>query len=268
LTPLSVTGNGPVSGAYVPAGSKLERPARASLSARSIFIGLAFLILVPVIGAAITYGSLYMNGQVQANTPQKPVAISQIPTAQPTTSTGAGVTPTPVVTGGTTASTLPTPSKFDPMSSSSQKLLGILITYPDGWLEEPNAPQSDGSVVVDFRPQQQLGIVMFIGRLPATSGTANDVNTAQIQNLSTVSSVTNVQVVQPSTPQRTIGGSQWAEQDATFSDSNATTFQAVSIAVKHGTFFYNIFYWSPNQYYSEAVQKYMKPMITSFKFLS
>lgn len=255
-------------GAYLPDGSKVDRPrpVRASIPARTIFVGLAFLVLVPLLGAAFTYGSLYLNGQVQAHALQKSVAISQIPTAQAQPTTSAVGTPTPVPTG--TTATLPTPSKFDTMSSSSQKLLGILITYPDGWLEEPNAPQSDGSVVVDFRPQQQLGIVMFIGRLSAASGTASDVNTAQIQGLTNLSGVSNVQPVQATTPQRTIGGAQWDEQDATFSDNNATTFSVVSITVKHSSYFYNIFYWSPNQYYGEAVQKYMQPMISSFKFLS
>ena len=244
---------------YMPGRTKGER--RASLSARSILIGLAFIILVPLIGAGITYGSLYLNGAVQAHMPRQSMAISQAPTAQPTT--GAGATSTP----GSTTATLPTPSKFDTMSSSSQKLLGALITYPDGWLEEPQAPQSDGSVVVDFRPQQQLGIVMFLGRLSAASGTASDVNSGQIQGLTSLNGVTNVQLVQPANSQPTIGGAQWSEQDATFSDNNATTFSVVSITVKHGTYFYNIFYWSPNQYYSEAVQKYMQPMIKSFKFL-
>ncbi|HCI78341.1 MAG TPA: hypothetical protein DHW02_01470 [Ktedonobacter sp.] len=248
---------------YIPGGAKGEQRTRASLSARGILIALAFIILVPLAGAGITYGSLYLNGQVQAHLPQQSNAISQVPTAQPTAN--AGTTPTPA--GTATTSTLPTPSKFDTMSSSSQKLLGALITYPDGWLEEPQAPQSDGSVVVDFRPQQQLGIVMFLGRLPASSGTASDVNTGQIQSLSNLNGVTNVQMMQPSNAQPTIGGTQWSEEAATFSDNNTTTFSVVSITVKHGTYFYNIFYWSPNQYYSDAVQKYMQPMIKSFKFL-
>ena len=260
--PLPSPGTLSASMPYVPGATKAKRPARASLSARSILVGLAFIILVPLIGAGITYGSLYLNGQVQAHSPQQSVAISQIPTAQPTT--GAGVTPTPA---GTTA-TLPTPSKFDTMSSSSQKLLGVLITYPDGWLEEPQGPQSDGSVVVDFRPQQQLGIVMFVGRFSASTGTASDLNSSQIQSLSTINGVTNVQLVKPSNSQPAIGGTQWSEQDATFSDNNTTTFSVVSITVKRGTYLYNIFYWSPDQYYSEAVQKYMQPMVKSFKFLA
>ena len=246
---------------YAPAKAKGERRTRASFSVRSILIGLAFIIIVPLAGAGITYGSLYLNGAVQAHMPRQSLAISQVPTAQPTT--GAGATSTP----GSTTATLPTPSKFDTMSSSSQKLLGALITYPDGWLEEPQAPQSDGSVVVDFRPQQQLGIVMFLGRLSAASGTASDVNSGQIQGLTSLNGVTNVQLVQPTNARPTIGGAQWSEQDATFSDNNTTTFSVVSITVKHGSYFYNIFYWSPHQYYSDAVQKYMQPMIKSFKFL-
>ena len=264
--PFPAPGTLSTSATYAPGATKAKRSARASLSARSILIGLAFIILVPLIGAGITYGSLYLNGQVQAHSPQQSVAISKVPTAQAQPTTGAGVTPTPA--GTSTTATLPTPSKFDTMSNSSQKLLGVLITYPDGWLEEPQGPQSDGSVVVDFRPQQQLGIVMFVGRFSASTGTASDLNSAQIQSLSTISGVTNVQLVQPANTQPAIGGTQWSEQDATFSDNNATTFSVVSITVKHGTYLYNIFYWSPNQYYSEAVQKYMQPMVKSFKFLA
>lgn len=240
----------------------MGRADRPALSLRGILIGLAFLILVPLIGAAITYGSLYLNGQVQAHAPQKAVSLSKVPTAQPSAGAGSAVTPTPA-TGN-----LPTPAKFVTMSSSSQKMLGVVITYPDGWQEQPSAPQSDGSVVVDFHPTQQLGIVMFIGRFPATSGTTSDVNQAQIQGLSNLNGVSNLQAVQPASPQRTIGGQQWDEQDATFSNSNATTFQVASLTVKHAAYFYNIFYWSPNTYFGEAVQKYLQPMLNSFKFLA
>ena len=245
---------------FVQNGARAERRPRAGLSARNLLIGLAVLILVPLIGAGITYGTAYLNGGISAHAPEKSANVSQIPTAQPTTSSG---TPSTGTTG-----TLPTPTSFVAMSSASQKLIGFLIKYPNGWQEQPASTQSDGSVSVAFAPQQQLGIEMFITRYPAAAGKTSDVNQGQLQSLSSVSGISNLQIVQPQTPQQSIGGEKWDELDATFSNSNGNTFHVVSVTVKHGSYLFNILYASPSTYYDEAIQKYIQPMLDSFKFLS
>ena len=68
------------------------------------------------------------------------------------------------------------------------------------------------------------------------------------------------------TPQRTIGGTQWDEQDASFANRNNVTFHLTSIAVQRNHLYYDILFYSPQVYYDEAVQKYFQPMFDSFHF--
>ncbi len=248
-----------------PTRDPVERPRR---SARNILITAALLVLTVLFGVGLTYGILYFNGQTRASAPQALPALARAtPTAQATTAASS----TPTAGSTATGNALPRPTTFLAMSSNAQKTLGATVKYPQGWIEDPaNSSTSDGSSSVAFHPQQQLGIVMFIARLPASGssgiGSTSDVNQGRISALSSINGVSNVKPVQPTNPQRTIGGSQWDEQDATFTNSNSSLFKVVSATVKHGQYYYNILYWSPDIYYSEADQKYIQPMLNSFKF--
>ena len=243
---------------------------RKSRSARNAFIALGVIALTLLVGVGLTYGVLFLNGQIAANTPSSSSHAVKIPqaTAQPTTGASSSSTPA-------TASTLPTPTSFSTMRSDQQKSIGVLVKYPSDWVEEPStAASSSGTVVAVFHPQQALGIVVYVGKF---SVTASGVSTTSALNQGLISTIyagngssgnTNLQAVQSTTPHRTIAGQQWDEQDATFSDSNSVLMHIASITIKHGSFFYSFIYQAPDVYYSDVSQKYVPPMLNSFKFLS
>lgn len=249
------------------AGGKIAE--RKSRSARSVFVALGVIVLTLLVGVGLTYGVLFLNGQIAANTASTSTRIVKIPqaTAQPTTGASSS-TPT-------TASTLPTPTSFSTMRSDHQKSIGVLVKYPSDWIEEPStAASSSGTVVAVFHPQQALGIVVYVGKF---SITASGVTTTDALNQGLISTIysgngstgnTNLQAVQSTTPHRTIAGQQWDEQDATFSDSNSVLMHIASITVKHGSFFYSFIYQAPDVYYNDVSQKYVPPMLDSIKFLS
>lgn len=275
---------------YLPAGAPpwpttvLQRPApatngaldtmagkiagRKSRSARSAFIALGVIVLTLLVGVGLTYGVLYLNGQIAANTAQPSSHLVTIPnaTVQPT---AAASTSTP------STSTLPTPTSFSTMSSSHQKSIGVLVKYPSDWIEEPPAAAtSSGTVVAVFHPQQALGIAVYVGKF---SVSASGVTTTSALNQGLISTIftgngssgnTNLQAVQSTTPHRTIAGEQWDEQDATFSDANSVLMHVSSITVRHGSFFYSFIFQAPDLYYNDVLQKYVPPMLDSFKFLS
>ncbi|GAC1563460.1 MAG: hypothetical protein NVS4B11_13640 [Ktedonobacteraceae bacterium] len=224
-------------------------------------------MLTLIVGTGLTYGILYFNGQIRANTAQPLPPIPKV-AAQPTS----GTTPSTSVTGNTGA--LPTPTSFSAMSSDNQKALSALIKYPSNWVEDPpSQPASDGTVVARFHPQEQLGIIFFVGKIPTTSGatsttTLNQDLITEIYRNGGNAGNTNLQAVQTTTPHRTIAGVQWDEQDATFSDTNGLLIHIASISVKHRSSFYVFLILAPDLYYSDVVQKYLPPMLDSFKFLS
>lgn len=247
------------------AGKIAERKSR---SARGALVALGVIALTLLVGVGLTYGVLLLNGQIAANTAStgRTVTIPKA-TAQATTGTNSS-------TPGTT-STLPAPTSFSTMRSDQQKSIGVLVKYPSDWVEEPSAAATaSGTVVAVFRPQQALGIVVYVGKF---SVTASGVTTTSALNQGLISTIyggngssgnTNLQAVQSTTPQRTIAGQQWDEQDATFSDSNSVLMHVASITVKRGSFFYSFIYQAPDVYYNDVSQKYVPPMLNSFKFLS
>ena len=253
-------------GLTTPYGKIAERKSKA---VRNTFITLGLIVLTLLVGVGLTYGVLYLNGQVADNSARAPrsVTIPQ-PTVQPTTGASSS-TPT------SSASSLPSPTSFSPMRSDHQKSIGVLVKYPSDWIEEPSSPPtSSGTVVAVFHPQQSLGIAVYVGKF---SVSASGVSTTDALNQGLISTIyggssgsgnTNLQAVQTSTPHRTIAGEQWDEQDATFSDANGVLMHIASMTVKHGTFFYSFIYQTPDIYYNDVAQKYVPPMLDSFKFLS
>ncbi len=243
---------------------------RKSRTARSIFITLGLIALTLLVGVGLTYGVLYFNGQVGANTASTSRLV-KIPnaTAQPTNGTN---TSTP----SASTSTLPTPTSFSAMSTNHQKSLGVLVKYPSDWVEDPpTQPAQDGTAVAYFHPQQQqLNIAIYLGKFSVASShvtTTTALNQALIGTIygnGSNSGNTNLQAVQSTRPQRTIAGMQWDEQDATFSDTNSSLIHVTSITIKHGSFFYGFIVETPDAYYSDMSQKYVPPMLDSFKFLS
>ena len=244
-----------------PTGTKIEVKPRRSL--RSILVIAAVLLLTPLIGAGITIGNLYASGQLLSNSSTLPAV--HLPQSQNTPSAQG----TPSTQGTPSAqSRLPTPTAFQ--QSVGAPKVGISLKYPTNWVED--APQlSSTTSFLRLHPQQQLGIQFIIGRftIDSTQGinNADDVNQANLQGFSNQSGVHNFQVLQNSIAQRTIGGTTWAEQDASYQDNNGNTMHFATISVQHKKLYFTILLLIPDVYYNEAMQKYIQPMFDSLQFV-
>jgi len=241
---------------------------RKPLSARSMLIGAGLLALAILVGVGLTLGGLFVSGQLGANAPQ---AQKSLPSLQPTTASSTN-SATPGSTS--TSNSLPTPTSFSTMSSDNQKAVGVLVKYPSDWVEvpPPAQPPTDGSGIAVFRSQQTLGIIVAIWKVPASEATTTDALNTNIINAiysgNGNTGNTNLQAMQPTNQHPTFAGTQWDEQDASFSDSSGIPRNVVSIAIKHGTMFYVFSFESPQMYLNDAKTKYIQPMLDSFKFLS
>lgn len=240
---------------------------RQPKSAGAILSIVAAVILIPLFGAAATFGILWANGSLAAKAPQAAAHVV-IPTPN-------ALTPTPATgaTPSTQTGQLPNPTSFAAISSASSKALGIQLKIPSDWTETPpSAPASNGLITADFHPQQQLGIDISINRVPiqafGSTSTTSDINQAILQSFSTAQGVSNFTPVTTKTPQQTIGGTQWDEQDATFAGPSNTIFQFSAITVKHKTWYFSFIYYTPQQFYSEAQTKYITPIFGSFQFIA
>ena len=132
---------------------------------------------------------------------------------------------------------------------------------------------STSSSYVRLHPQQtQYGIVFVLERFSATTSTSfsspDDLNNQLLLSISTASGVHNLQNLQSSTPQRSIGGTQWSEQDTAYTDDGGNKIRLSTISVQHNKLYYNILVISPDLYYNEAMQKYIQPMFDSLQFLA
>ena len=260
---LSYKGKVAPSGAEL-AGTKIEIKPRRSL--RGILIIAAVLLLTPLIGAGITIGNLYTSGQLLSNSGTQPAI--RLPQSQNTPS--AQGTPVPQGTGTAVAqgNRLPTPTSFQ--QSVGAPKVGVSLKYPANWVED--APQlSSTTSILRLHPQQQLGIQFIIGRITIDStqgiNNADDVNQANLQGFSNQSGVHNFQILQNSVAQRTIGGTTWPEQDASYQDNNGNTMHFATISVQHKKLYYTILLLIPDIYYDEAMQKYIQPMLDSLQFV-
>ena len=235
---------------------KTAAPKKSSLSVPAI-IGL--LLLSVLIGGGVTLGILYANGTplFGASQTQPPV---RLPAASASSTPGAA---TPTARGDQ----LPTPTSFQSITMTD---LGVSLKYPSDWQKDGPTPTQTNDLEVRLIPSQQLGMEFRITRLSASDSasitTPNAANTASLQAFSQFQGVTNLKAT--TTAQKTIGGVQWNEQDATFTGPNNVQYDFVTVAVQHNKTYYVIFFYSPDTYFKEAVRKYFQPMFNSFKFLS
>ena len=145
----------------------------------------------------------------------------------------------------------------------------MTLKYPVEWPKA--APQAtNNSYVLAFHPQQKVGIDLIIERYTtATSASLTSTSVVNQYNLSAfqgASGINNFQTITPPSPQLTVGGVQWDEQDATFSNNSGLLFHLTTIAVQHNQLYYDILYYTPAVVYSEAMQKYFQPMLGSIQF--
>jgi len=217
-------------------------------------------ILSILIGGGLTFGILYLNGQRLSIGPQPTLKPLQLPTPS-ASSTPASLTPTPQ------GNQLPTPTAFQ---SATSKDLGISLQFPSDWVQDPAQKTASGNTSVNFHPQQNLPVSMFIARLSSSVSAqvtdTSEVNQANIQGFGTNNNLLNYKALTNTPQHRTIGGINWDEQDATYSTSSGLLIHVASISVKHNAIYYNILYFAPDSAYDEAFQKYYSPMLNSFKF--
>lgn len=234
---------------------KTAAPKKSSLSF-PVIIGLFLLSIL--IGGGVTLGILAANGTQLFGTPPPQPAV-RLPTPSASSTPGA--------TSTAQGNQLPTPTSFQSITLTG---LGISLKYPSDWQKSgPTATQTN-DLEVRLVPSQQLGMEFRITRLSASDSTSianpNAANQASLQAFSQFQGVTNL--TPTTTEQPTIGGVQWNEQDATFTGPNNVQYDFVTVAVQHNKTYYVIFFYSPNSYFKEAVQKYFQPMLNSYKFLS
>jgi len=236
-------------------------PSRTSNKKRlgvTAIVGLCLLSIL--IGAGLTMGILYLNGERLSTGPQPSLKPLKLPTPG-ASSTPSSLTPT------VQSNQLPTPTAFQSVTS---KDLGISLKFPSDWVQDPAQKSSSGNTSVNFHPQQNIPVSMFIARLSSTvSATVtdtNEVNQANIQGFGTNNNLLNYKALTDTPQHRQIGGVSWDEQDATYSTSGGLVVHVVSISVKYNAIYYNILYFAPDSAYDEAFQKYYSQMLSSFKF--
>ena len=221
---------------------------------------IGLFILSILIGGGLTFGILYANGQRLSFGPQPTLKPLLLPT-QSASSTPVSQTPTPQ------GNQLPTPTAFQ---AATSKDLGISLQFPSDWVQDPAQKTTTGNTSVNFHPQQNLPVSMFIAKLSSSVSAqvtdTNEVNQANIQGFGTNNNLLNFKALTNTPQHRLIGGDNWDEQDATYSTSSGLLIHVVSISVKHNAIYYNILYFAPDSSYDEAFQKYYSPMLNSFKF--
>src|SRR5215469_817452 len=239
---------------------KTAAPKKSSLSF-PVIIGLFLLSIL--IGGGVTLGILAANGTQLFGTPPAPPAV-RLPTPSASSTPGA--------TSTAQGNQLPTPTSFQSITMTD---LGVSMKYPSDWQKSGPTTTQSNDLEVRLIPSQQLNIAFLITRISASNSASianpNAANQGILQAFSQLQGVTNLTAT--TTAQPTIGGVQWNEQDATFTGpsttgTNTIQYDFVTVAVQHNKMYYVIFFYSPDSYYKEAIQKYFQPMLNSYKFLS
>lgn len=241
------------SAASIATASALPAPkARKPLS--NVLLTIFVLVLIPLLGAAVTFTTLYTQGKIGNS------AASHAPT------TGQQAIPTPTTQPG---NQLPNPTSFKQISNAD---LNVSFKYPSNWNADAVQKASDASSFAQHISNQQFGIdFFFIHFEPSQSSKFNGANDLDQQTMESLQAALGVSSIQPTTAQNQqpqIAGTTWTEQDGTFQDNAGNTYRILTISVEYKNAYYNITSLIPQVYYTEAAQKYFQPMLDSIKFLS
>lgn len=245
--------------------AKADGESKPRNTVRGVLSVIAVLILAPIIGIMITFATVARPASHAAS----PVTSNNSSSSSQQTTDA-----TPVATPATTSQgnqdqALPTPTAFKTAKDTN---VNISLQYPADWTAG-DPKQSATAAFFNIVSQGQIGINFSVIHLnDSTSGTissADQLNQLNIQQLSQVQNVSNIQNVQVTNNQPSIGGAKWIEKDATFLDGSSNTkIHFATISVQHGKSYYIIYFSMPDNIYSEAMKKYIEPMLNSVKFLS
>jgi hypothetical protein len=235
------------------------QPVRSSNSGlKRLVVILAIVILTPLVGAGITLATLYSQGQFSHPT-HAPI------TSSPHTQQAQA---TPVATPAAQSSSLPSPSSFKKTSSSD---LNVALQYPSNWTLEAAQKGAEANSINIHSTQTILMAFQVIRFSPALSSqftSADNVDQANLSQIQSSQGIHNLQVATASNSQPSIGGSTWAQEEATFTDDTGTKYHIVITSVQHNKVYYAIVAYAPDSYYNDALKKYIQPMFDSFQFLS
>jgi len=242
--------------------SQTKSNAKPKRSASTVLTMAAMILMVPLIGAALTMGALFAKGQIGNNNATPASAANAKTTAnsaQPTATVQATVQPS--------TNQLPTPTSSKKISDAD---LNILLQYPDNW-DPDQISKSTNDTTLDIHPHQQLPISFYVIHMTDTLSsqfqTVDDVNQARLQVMSQQQGITNVQPVQSTDTQPTIGGTKWATQEASFLVNGSNSFHLTIISTQRNKSYYTLMFWIPDVYYSEAMTKYIQPILQSIQFI-
>lgn len=229
---------------------------------RTVMTFALILLITLLVGVGGTLGVLASQGHFS---PQAPAATKKV-VVQPTQATSA----TPAPTTSAQTNQLPDPTSF---KLTSVKDVNAALEYPSNWVQDALQKTTDGNSLGIHSPQaQQLGISFFLMRFStstsATITSPDQINQSNVQQFSTLTGVSNMQTLPSNGSAPTIGGTSWMELDASFTNANSVKLDLTSISVEHNKLYYNIVVLAPDAYYTEAMQKYIQHMFTTFKFLS
>lgn len=226
--------------------------ARPKRSVKSVLAIVGVLVLIPLLGSAFTFLVL------AATLPPASTANVQVP----------GTVVIPQATPTTQLAQLPTPTSFKDVSNPD---VNVSLQYPSDWQVEP-ANKSQTSTQVDIHPQQQIPLDFIVVHF--TDSTSTQIPSPDSLNQSQIESFNNPQQgitdakADPSTSkQQTIAGTTWTQVEGNFTINN-TKAHILSAAVQHNKSYYSIIFIAPTAIYQEAMDKYAKHMLSTFKFLA
>ncbi len=257
----STTGTSTTASASGTSESKTDpKPKR---SAANLLGMVALVLLVPLLGVGLTVGTLFARGQLGNTAASAASNKTTIPIATATPQPQQQAAPQAT----TTTNQLPTPSSSKKISDSD---LNVLLQYPNNW-DPDQIHKSTSNTALDLHPHEPLNMIFYVIHLADSVSSqiqsADEVNTDQIQSLATNQGVSNLQMVQSANTQPTISGAKWTQQEATFQVSNGDIYHLTVISTQHGKSYYTVLFWIPEVYYTEAMSKYIQPMIQSIQFL-
>ncbi len=242
--------------------SRVKAESKPGRTAGGIISVIAVIVLAPIIGILIVFATV---GRPTSPAPVKTSSSrGQQNSTAPASATPASATPAPATSG---SQPLPTPTSFKTAKDTN---VNISLLYPSNWTQG-SPKQTTTATSLNIASQDQT-ISFFVTHFNDSASTnitnADQLNQSNIQQLTQFQDVHNLQNVQVSNNQPSIAGAKWIEKDATFLDGTNTKTRFSTISVQHGKSYYVIYFFIPDGIYTQAMQKYINPMLNSLKFLS
>jgi hypothetical protein len=255
----SAYANGSVASIQAPSSRSAEKSGR---SIGKVMSAVLILLIPLIIGVGGTLGVLASQGHFSS----APATTKKVVVAQVQATPAA----TPAATAAAQGNQLPTPTSF---KLASVKDVNVALEYPSSWVQDALQKSTDGTSLGIHPPQtEQIGISFFLMRFStstsATISNPDQINQSNVQQFSQLSGVSDMQTLPSTSPAPMIGGISWTELDASFMNSSNVKLDLMSMSVDHNKIYYNIAVVVPDVYYTEAMQKYIEHMYTTFKFLS